>query len=124
MCAWNSSQILGPSLFGLTYMKTVARAPKTIFFVSTACVMISLCFLSLVRLPPNTHHLSPDQTLAIAEANGSLGRSGQRGQRQSRRENTLVDASVPELIVDDEEIRGRKRNNATAKKDPKLTEIA
>lgn len=86
--------------------------------------MISLCFLSLVRLPPNTHHLSPDQTLAIAEANGSLGRSGQRGQRQSRRENTLVDASVPELIVDDEEIRGRKRNNATAKKDPKLTEIA
>lgn len=35
-----------------------------------------------------------------------------------------MDASVPELIVDDEEIRGRKRNNAAGKKDPKLTEIA
>ncbi|KAJ7510054.1 major facilitator superfamily domain-containing protein [Mycena galericulata] len=44
-------QIIGPSLYGIVYVKTVATFPKAIFFVSVASVVISLTCLSLVRLP-------------------------------------------------------------------------
>ncbi|KAF8969597.1 major facilitator superfamily domain-containing protein [Flammula alnicola] len=46
-----ASQIIGPSIYGLVYMKTVATYPRTIFFVSVATVTISFFFLSLIRLP-------------------------------------------------------------------------
>ncbi|KAF5389821.1 hypothetical protein D9757_003673 [Collybiopsis confluens] len=46
-----SSQIVGPALYGLVYVKTVAIFPRTIFFVSVASAFLSLVFLSLVRLP-------------------------------------------------------------------------
>lgn len=47
-----SSQIVGPALFGLTYMKTAGTYPKTIFFMSAASIAISFVFVSFVRLPP------------------------------------------------------------------------
>jgi len=46
-----SSQILGPSIYGFMYMKTVAMYPPAIFFVSAASVSVSLVLLSFVRLP-------------------------------------------------------------------------
>ncbi|KAJ3851635.1 major facilitator superfamily domain-containing protein [Lentinula lateritia] len=46
-----SSQIIGPAMYGLVYMKTVAVFPRTIFFVSVASTFISFVFLSFVRLP-------------------------------------------------------------------------
>ncbi|KAJ3895723.1 major facilitator superfamily domain-containing protein [Lentinula edodes] len=46
-----SSQIIGPAMYGLVYMKTVAVFPRTIFFVSLASTFISFVFLSFVRLP-------------------------------------------------------------------------
>ncbi|KII88321.1 hypothetical protein PLICRDRAFT_41492 [Plicaturopsis crispa FD-325 SS-3] len=46
-----SAQIVGPALFGLTYVKTVATMPKAVFFVSVANVAVSFVLLSFVRLP-------------------------------------------------------------------------
>ncbi|KIK57642.1 hypothetical protein GYMLUDRAFT_45806 [Collybiopsis luxurians FD-317 M1] len=46
-----SSQIIGPALYGLVFVKTVSTFLRTIFFVSVASATISLIFLSLVRLP-------------------------------------------------------------------------
>ncbi|KAF9061927.1 major facilitator superfamily domain-containing protein [Rhodocollybia butyracea] len=46
-----SSQIIGPAMYGLVYVNTVASFPRTIFFVSVASGFISFIFLSLVRLP-------------------------------------------------------------------------
>ncbi|KAK7467283.1 hypothetical protein VKT23_004340 [Stygiomarasmius scandens] len=46
-----SSQIFGPAMYGLVYMKTVASVPRTIFFVSVSSVFLSLVFISLVRIP-------------------------------------------------------------------------
>ncbi|KAJ8079128.1 hypothetical protein PM082_013416 [Marasmius tenuissimus] len=46
-----SSQILGPALYGVIYMKTVATVPRMIFFVSVLSVLISFVILAFVRLP-------------------------------------------------------------------------
>lgn len=40
-------------MYGLVYMKTVARYPATIFFVSSGSVAISLVLFGFVRLPAN-----------------------------------------------------------------------
>lgn len=45
------SQILGPSLYGLVYMKTVATFPRAIFAMTVASVVLSFTLFSLVRLP-------------------------------------------------------------------------
>jgi len=46
------TQILGPSLFGIVYIKTVATFPQAMFYVFMAVVLLSLAFLFLVRIPP------------------------------------------------------------------------
>lgn len=45
------SQIIGPSLYGLTYVMTVSTFPKAIFVLSTALIASSMVALALVRLP-------------------------------------------------------------------------
>jgi len=47
------NQVVGPSLFGIVYIKTVSALPETIFYVCAAIVLLSLFFLSLVRIPPH-----------------------------------------------------------------------
>ncbi|KAF9265617.1 MFS general substrate transporter [Marasmius fiardii PR-910] len=46
-----SSQIVGPTIYGVVYAKTVATSPWMIFFVSAAFVAFSLVALTFVRLP-------------------------------------------------------------------------
>lgn len=46
-----ASQIVGPTLFGLTYVHTVSFFPGAIFFVSAASICIALIFFSFIRLP-------------------------------------------------------------------------
>jgi hypothetical protein len=46
------NQVVGPSLFGIIYLKTVSTFPETIFYVCAAVVLLSLFFLFLVRIPP------------------------------------------------------------------------
>ncbi|CAE6510722.1 unnamed protein product [Rhizoctonia solani] len=45
-----SSQIVGPSLFGLVFVKTISSAPHAIFWTSACCIIISLLALGMVRL--------------------------------------------------------------------------
>ncbi|KZT09660.1 MFS general substrate transporter [Laetiporus sulphureus 93-53] len=88
------SQILGPFLYGVMYMSTVATFPRAVFFLSVGSLTVSFVLLSCIRLPKDT---------------------GASGDEESRapphRESTLVDADV-EIIVEDvdeeEAARGRK----------------
>ncbi|TFK36324.1 major facilitator superfamily domain-containing protein [Crucibulum laeve] len=49
------SQILGPSLYGLVYARTVATFPRAIFFVSVGTITASFILLTFVRLPMYKH---------------------------------------------------------------------
>jgi hypothetical protein len=49
-----STQVIGPSLFGLTYMTTVATFPKAIFVVGAVTLLCAFIALSFVRLPHQT----------------------------------------------------------------------
>jgi hypothetical protein len=50
---WRRSQVFGPTLFGIVYIKTVATFPEAIFLVVTVVAFLSLFFLFLVRIPPD-----------------------------------------------------------------------
>jgi len=45
------SQILGPAIYGLVYMKTVATFPQAIYFASVIALVISCMLLVFVKLP-------------------------------------------------------------------------
>ncbi|KAL5532572.1 hypothetical protein ACEPAF_4346 [Sanghuangporus sanghuang] len=53
-----SSQILGPAIYSLTYMKIVAFFPQGIFFVSVAAVTCALISLLFVELPASKGSVS------------------------------------------------------------------
>lgn len=56
-----SAQIIGPTLFGTTYIASVATFPKSIFLLSGIFITIAIMALSVVRLPPPrpTHPTHP-----------------------------------------------------------------
>lgn len=54
------NQIVGPSLFGAVYIKTVSTFPEMIFYVVVAVVSLSLFFLFLVRIPPYPGAIDPE----------------------------------------------------------------
>jgi len=47
------NQVVGPTLFGIVYIKTVATFPEAIFYVIIVVVLLSLFFLFLVQIPPD-----------------------------------------------------------------------
>ena len=47
------NQVVGPTLFGIVYIKTVATFPEAIFYVIIALVLLSLFFLFLIQIPPD-----------------------------------------------------------------------
>jgi hypothetical protein len=47
-------QIIGPSLFGVVYMKTVATLPEAMFYVFMGVVLLSLSFLFFIQIPPES----------------------------------------------------------------------
>ncbi|KAI0291157.1 major facilitator superfamily domain-containing protein [Russula brevipes] len=47
------TQVVGPPLFGVVYINTVAAFPEAMFYVLMVVVSISLFFLFLVRIPPD-----------------------------------------------------------------------
>ena len=92
-----SSQIFGPTLYGLVYMKTVAHYPATIFFVSSGSVAISLVLLGFVRLPAlgAARHAEVGDEEEQEEEGASLGAGtgGANGTLRARvrtRDETLV----------------------------------
>ncbi|KIJ94708.1 hypothetical protein K443DRAFT_350615 [Laccaria amethystina LaAM-08-1] len=65
------SQILGPSLYGYVYMRTVATFPRAIFFMTVASVVFSFFLFSLVRLPRDIPPPSITYTDVDAEEPGT-----------------------------------------------------
>ncbi|KAH9060380.1 MFS general substrate transporter [Lactarius deliciosus] len=89
------NQIIGPSLFGVVYMKTVATFPEAMFYVFMAVVLLSLFFLFLVQIPP--------------ELNGKTEDGGVEVEVEAPAAATAT-ISVPVIVVDDGEasVRGRQ----------------
>ncbi|KAF8212040.1 major facilitator superfamily domain-containing protein [Mycena galopus ATCC 62051] len=87
-----SGQILGPSIYGLIFVKTVATFPKAIFFVSVASVAISFICLSLVRLPTDIRNDVEEEEGASYLPDHGV------------RDATLVDVSA------DGDLRGRRKD--------------
>ncbi|KAF8163650.1 major facilitator superfamily domain-containing protein [Crassisporium funariophilum] len=92
-----SSQIIGPSLYGFVYMKTVASYPRTIFFVSVGTITISFFLLCLVKVPKDSEYRR--QSVDDLEEPGS----NVADFATSAREGTLVD------LVDGEELTGGRK---------------
>ncbi|KAJ6623481.1 hypothetical protein B0H10DRAFT_2162474 [Mycena sp. CBHHK59/15] len=82
------SQILGPSIYGLVYVKTVATFPKAIFFVSIGSVVVSFICLSLVSHIPD--HGARDATLVNVNMSGD-------GELRGRKDHATK--AIPEVIV-------------------------
>jgi len=88
-----SSQIIGPTIYGVVFMNTAGTYPRTIFFVSAGAMVVGFTLLCFVRLPNNTT-LPPGEALDV-ENNAQTG---------VEREDTLVNitdvdgesAAVPE----------------------------
>lgn len=58
MACWlYSSQVVGPTVFGFIYMKTVGNYPRTLFISTTTTVILSVVFTNLVRLPKQGRNL-------------------------------------------------------------------
>ena len=51
-----SSHIIGPTLFGVTYMKTVGTVPGAIYGLCCASLFVSLLLLLLIRLRKTGGH--------------------------------------------------------------------
>ncbi|KAH9062341.1 MFS general substrate transporter [Lactarius vividus] len=93
------NQILGPSLFGIVYMKTVATFPEAMFYVFMAVVLLSLSFLFLVQIPP--------------ESDGKTEDGGVEVEVEAPVAATAI-ISAPLIIVDDgEEVSVRGRQSRT-----------
>ncbi len=71
------NQVVGPTLFGIVYIKTVATFPEAIFYVIIAVVLLSLFFLFLIQIPP-------DRDVVDAESEAP------------------ADADVPAILMDSE----------------------
>ncbi|KAJ6597071.1 major facilitator superfamily domain-containing protein [Mycena vulgaris] len=94
-------QILGPSIYGLVYIKTVGTFPRAIFAVSVASVLVSFTCVSLVRLPSDIHtdveevshipdHGVRDATLVDAEVPGA---------DRDLRDRNLKKPPIPEVTI-------------------------
>lgn len=86
----SSSQILGPAIFGMTYVKTVATFPAMIFYISAIVLGTAFFLLLFVRVP------KPDPSVDVEEPLLSTP-TGDEGHAQ---DETLVDIEVPVIVVD------------------------
>jgi hypothetical protein len=66
--AFRSSQIIGPTVFSFTYIKTVAVFPPAIFFLSAGIVTVSFVLMSLVRITKGAVEVTGDAEEEIASA--------------------------------------------------------
>jgi len=84
------SQIIGPALFGVTFLKSVRTFPTAIFFLAAAAVMLSFIVLLFVRLPSETPtnlglHTAEETAVDV----------------RHEHDETLVDTDVPVIMIED-----------------------
>ncbi|KAI0072772.1 MFS general substrate transporter [Panus rudis PR-1116 ss-1] len=96
---------VGPALFGLTYMKTVATLPSAIFFLSTFVVALALIFALSVRVPKSLRDAPADD---VEDALPDFQAAG-AGEAPIPliREETLVDVA-PQAVEGDDGQAGKK----------------
>lgn len=80
-----SSQVLGPALYGLTYMNTVRTFPAAIFFVTSASITLAFALLALVRIPP--------EAASAADVEGAIALPADGEDADAR--------AVPAIVVED-----------------------
>ncbi|KAH7929729.1 MFS general substrate transporter [Leucogyrophana mollusca] len=87
-----ATQIIGPSLFGYVYVKTVGTFPRTILFMTAFSVAISLTLLSFVRAPSVSGGKAGDAEEFITELPERDVTLQEVPTIRVTREDTLVDA--------------------------------
>ncbi|KZT71313.1 MFS general substrate transporter [Daedalea quercina L-15889] len=95
------SQVVGPFLYGLTFMHTVKTFPQAVFVLSIGSLTLALVFLMFIRLPK----------AAPADVEEPSSTTSEPVHSQLEREDTLVDTQAPLIVVEDvdaDEGRGRK----------------
>ena len=88
---FHSSQILGPALFGLVFMRTIATNPTGIFYLAAAAVTFSFICVALVRIPKEDELIRDEEESFLGNDSPGM-----------EREQTLVDTQVPEILVEDD----------------------
>lgn len=91
--------MFGPFVYGLTYARTVGTFPKMIFVMACGAVTIAFILMFFVRIPKEGASGAADDV----EEQAGTGEAGPHIER----EDTLVDAPEPLIVVEDED-RGRK----------------
>ncbi len=94
--------MLGPFVYGLTYINTVSTYPKAMFVMGFGAVTTAFLLLQLVRLPKDAP--LPRSAEDVDLEDRLLAEPTTTG---LEREDTLVGLSEPLIIVDDDD-RGRK----------------
>ncbi|THG94666.1 hypothetical protein EW026_g6843 [Hermanssonia centrifuga] len=84
-----SSQILGPALYGMTFMATVETLPTAIFFLSSGAVTIALVCLVFVRL---TKGEQDDMEALVFIPEGCSNRATQ---------DSIINTDVPIIIIEE-----------------------
>lgn len=133
------TQILGPLLFGLLYMATVATYPRTIFFVSAGAIIVSFFCLFCVHFPSNSTTKKPHNIVIRVDVDVSTSRDGSpdrinrrthmesrtRGEGGEERVELLGAHDAEETLTDDfddssdllqRQGRGRKLKGGSGKK--------
>jgi len=89
------SQILGPFVYGMIYMNTVATFPKAMFYVTVAMFSLACVVLSLIQLrdPADVVSIVEEQPTSVPRPD-------------MEREDTLVDVT-PVIIVEDTDQTGK-----------------
>ncbi|EPS93309.1 hypothetical protein FOMPIDRAFT_1056081 [Fomitopsis schrenkii] len=94
------SLVLGPFIFGMTYMRTVKTAPKSIFVVTVAALVLSFITLAPIRLQ---HHHTPDTSGSGTDVEGGAGSDSEQARE--------TDESAP--LLTSEGTRSRKPGQAS-----------
>jgi len=64
-----SSQIMGPTIFSFTYIKSVAVFPPAIYYLSASILLVSFSLLGFVRVPKETiEEVTSDTEEQVASA--------------------------------------------------------
>ena len=96
-----SSQVIGPFLYGLMFMRTVKTFPQAVFVLSIGSLTLALVFLLFIRLPK----------LVPQDVEEPTDEASEPVHTHPEREDTLVNERTPLIVIqeaDDDEGRGRK----------------
>ncbi|KAH9930705.1 major facilitator superfamily domain-containing protein [Fomitopsis serialis] len=96
------SQVVGPFLYGVTFMHTVKTFPQAVFALSIGSLTLAFILLAFIRLPK--------AAAADVEVPASAGGTSVPERGHLEREDTLVDTQPPLIVIEEADDEGRGRN--------------